>query len=661
MSTSKRPTTSRKSADFSPLPPPREIELLAPAKDKECGMEAIRHGADAVYIGAQSFSARAAAGNSLSDIAELTAFAHFYRAKVYVALNTLLTDEELPKACALAFSLARVGVDALIVQDMGLFRRLAQHAQRLPGNRFPIPLHASTQMDNRTAEKVAFLQRCGMEQIVLARELSAEEIKAIHKQCPEARLEVFVHGALCVSYSGQCYISQYLFGRSANKGCCAQACRLTYDLCDAKGATLLEKQPLLSLKDLNQSDRLGTLLEAGVSSLKIEGRLKGVEYVKNLTAFYRKKLDSYIASHADRYARASSGQVSFGFTPDPYKSFNRGFTQYFLGKSEKVPAERGKSASPFSLSAAPVSKGEPMGKIVAVQKNRISVRYSAPDVRFHNGDGALIMAKDRHIGLQINRAEGEMLFCNPKDAEGLTAKGLVGAPIFRNRDSQFERLLSRPTATRRIRIRMSLRETAFGFSLELTDEDGISVTLSFADPKETARSPQQDLIRSSLGKLGNTPFVCAEDDIELCLSASWFLPSARLNEWRRAAVESLQRARMLNYHVASASCPRQFPEYPEKELSYRGNVLNREARHFYEACGVHSIEPAYEAVPAHGAVLMHTRYCIRKEWGQCRLMPRKGEKKWEDPLYLRRGNLLFPLRFDCKRCEMSVLAPDELT
>lgn len=631
-------------------------------------MEAVRHGADAVYIGAESFSARVAAGNPLADIAELAAFAHFYRAKVYVALNTLLTDEELPQACAMAFSLARAGVDALIVQDMGLFRRLAQYAQGLPGNRFPLPLHASTQTDNRTAEKVAFLHDCGMEQIVLARELSAGEIKAIHGHCPEAKLEAFVHGALCVSYSGQCYLSQYMYGRSANKGCCAQACRLTYDLCDAQGTALVEKQPLLSLKDLNQSDRIGMLLEAGVSSLKIEGRLKDVEYVKNLTAFYRKKIDSYFASHPGQYARPSSGRTAFRFTPDPYKSFNRGFTHYFLEHTREAEAGYAKSGGGirekrqgFSLSAPPVSKGEPMGIVTAVQENRISVAYFSPATRFHNGDGALIIAKGRQTGLMVNRAEGGELYCNPKETPPLEGKGLEGATIFRNRDCQFAHTLARPTATRTIRVHICLRETGFGFCLEMEDEDGIGVSLSFVDAKERARSPQEGLIRSALSRLGNTAFSCPESDVEIRLSASYFLPQARLNEWKRAAAESLRRARMLNYHVASGTCPGHFPGYPEKELSYRSNVLNREAWLFYRECGVDTIEPAYEATPPRGAVLMHTRYCLRKELGICLRAPRKPGERREAPLYLRRGNLRFPLRFDCNRCEMFVLAPDGLT
>lgn len=664
MSTSRRPTTSTKSADSRPSAP-RRIELLAPAKDKHCGVEAILHGADAVYIGAELFSARAAAGNSLADIAELTAFAHFYRAKVYVALNTLLTDAELPQACALAFELARAGADALIVQDMGLVYSLMQYTLDLPGHRFPLPLHASTQMDNRTAGKAAFLQACGMEQVVLARELSLEEIGAIHRQCPTLRLEAFVHGALCVSYSGQCYISQYLFKRSANKGRCAQACRLTYDLIDARGEAIARNRALLSLKDLNQSDRLEALLEAGVTSLKIEGRLKDASYVKNLTAFYRRKLDALIASRPERYARASSGLTAISFRPDPYKSFNRGFTHYFLDhtekplrKAEKQAGEPAKSPALPALSAAPVSQGEPMGRMTAARPGYIEVAPLSADCTFHNGDGLLVRKGDRQLGLLVNRAEGTRLYYNPKATDAPLLKTMAGGLVFRNRDSEFEHTLSRPTATRKIRIGICLRETGFGFSLELEDEDGISVSLAFADPKEKARSPQEERTRSALCRLGDTPFSCAEEDVRIDTSASYFLPAARLNEWRRAAVESLRRARLLDYRVGSSVCPDRLPPCPEQELSYRGNVLNREAAAFYRACGVRSIQPAYEARPPRDAALMHTRYCIRRELGICRKEPQQGAKKWAEPLYLQRGTERFPLRFDCARCEMYVLTPE---
>lgn len=664
MFTNKRPTILKKSADVQTFELPRKIELLAPAKNKECGMEAIRHGADAVYIGGQLFSARAAAGNSVADIAELTAFAHFYQAKVYVALNTLLTDEELPQAYDLALKLARSGADALIVQDMGLVYRLWQYAQTLPEHCFPIPLHASTQMDNRTAEKVNFLQSCGMEQVVLARELSLNEISALHSQCPDVRLEVFIHGALCVSYSGQCYISQRLFGRSANKGCCAQACRLTYDLCDAKGETIVAKQPLLSLKDLNQSDRLEALLEAGVSSFKIEGRLKEVEYVKNLTAFYRQKLDRLIAAHPDKYAPASSGQATFNFSPNPYKSFNRGFTHYFLDLPQKVPAENRKSAALSTknaalsaLSAAPTSKGEPMGTVSAVQRNVIRIAYSSPQTLFHNGDGAVILTPGQPIGLLVNRAEGNNLYLNTKDTDNPTRKDWVGAPIFRNRDLEFDRQLARPTATRKIRLSLCLRETPFGFALDAEDEDGISTSCAFEAPKELARSPQEKRIRSTLSKLGNTPFICPEGNVEIRFTAPYFFPAARLNEWKRIVIETAQQARLLNYPTPKSAAPKQLPPYPEAVLTYRGNVLNHEAARFYRACGVQSISPAYEANPPRNAALMHTRYCIRRELGLCLRSPNREAKRWSEPLYLKRGSLRFPLRFDCARCEMYVLSP----
>ncbi len=622
-------------------------------------MEAIRHGADAVYIGAAQFGARSAAGNSLEDISELTAFAHLYHAKVYVALNTLLTDEELPRAVELAMQLARQQVDALIVQDMGLVYRLMQaYGTKKPAT-FPIPLHASTQMNNRTPEKVRFLSQCGLEQVVLARELSLEEIRHIHEECPETRLEVFVHGALCVSYSGQCYASQYLHGRSANKGCCAQICRLSFDLCDSQGQVLKKNAPLLSLKDLNQSNRLEELLAAGASSFKIEGRLKDISYVKNTTAYYRKCLDTILSAHPELYRRASSGTVKWQFLPNVRKSFNRGFTHYFLDRETKDRGTSATSLPSLSLSAMPASIGEYIGTVQSVYREYLRIRYENPENCFHNGDGAILIDQNhRTCGFGVNRAEGNRLYLNLQESYGKNFSDFIGAKIYRNRDLEFEKQLARPSAERRIALSIRFREIPHGFVLELKDEDGIQVTLSFPDAKEIARTTQSDTLRQALGKLGDTPFFCKEIAIDMANGCPYFLPAARLNEWRRTAVQELLRIRRINYRVPTLPVQQKLPQYPAKELTYRHNIANREAEAFYRACGVLSTAPAYEQRPPQDAILMHTRYCIRRELGICLRTPQGKQLPCTPPLYLKHGRDLFPLHFDCARCEMHVLSPE---
>ena len=365
----------------------RKIELLAPAKNLECGIAAVDHGADAIYIGAPRFGARAAAGNSLEDIAELVRYAHVYNVRIYVTVNTILKDEELKDTEKMIWDLYRAGVDALIVQDMGLLEL------NLP----PIPLHASTQMDNRTPQKVRFLAEAGFRQVVLARELSLVEIGNIHHACPDVPLEVFVHGALCVSYSGQCYVSQACFGRSANRGECAQFCRLAFYMVDADGKSIVRNKHLLSLKDLNQSEELEQLLDAGASSLKIEGRLKDVSYVKNVTAYYRQKLDS-VFKRRKEYIRASSGKVKLEFKPQLDKSFSRGFTNYFL-------FDRNKDIFSFDT---PKSLGEEMGTVKEIRGNYLTV---AGIKSFNNGDGVCFLDQTGKLqGFRINRVENNKLF-----------------------------------------------------------------------------------------------------------------------------------------------------------------------------------------------------------------------------------------------------------
>lgn len=616
----------------------RKIELLAPAKNLECGIEAVNHGADAVYIGAPKFGARAAAVNSLEDIAALVAYAHLYNVRIYVTVNTILKEEELAETEKMIWELYRIGVDALIVQDMGITRL------NLP----PIPLHGSTQMDNRTPEKVRFLADAGFRQVVLARELSLQEIRRIHEACPETPLEVFVHGALCVSYSGQCYVSQACFGRSANRGECAQFCRLPFSLVDADGKTIVRDKHLLSLKDLNQSEVLEDLLDAGASSLKIEGRLKDVSYVKNVTAAYRSKLDAIFARRKE-YVRASSGTCRFDFTPQLDKSFSRGFTHYFLqGRDREI--------SSFDT---PKPLGEEMGTMKEQRGNYLTVAGVKP---FHNGDGVCFLDEQGRLqGFRINRVDGNKLY-----PAGDVPRIKPRTRLFRNFDQEFERILARKSAERKIGVGWELADTSSGFALTVADEDGNRITLSFPYPKELARTPQPENLRTQLGKLGNTPFevmplggtdspsATTAPAIAINLSQNWFIPASVIADWRRQAIDKLTAARRITYrrelHVWKPTRHR----FPATSLTYLGNVMNTAARSFYQAHGVASVEPAYEKQAVPEAVLMFCKHCLRYSMGWCPTH-QKGHSPYREPYYLvGTDGKRFRLTFDCKNCQMKV-------
>ena len=602
----------------------RKIELLAPAKNLECGIAAIDHGADAVYIGAPRFGARAAAGNSLEDIAELVKYAHFYNVRIYVTLNTILKDEELPETGKMIWDLYRIGVDALIVQDMGLL------SLNLP----PIPLHASTQMDNRNVAKVKFLAEAGFRQVVLARELSLEQIRKIHEAVPHTPLEVFVHGALCVSYSGQCYVSQHCFGRSANRGECAQFCRLAFDMVDADGKTIMQNKHLLSLKDLNQSEELEKLLDAGASSFKIEGRLKDVSYVKNVVAYYRQKLD-VIFKRRKEYIRASSGKVKLAFKPQLDKSFTRGFTNYFL-------YERSKDIFSFDT---PKSLGEEMGYVKEIRGNYIIVAGVKP---FSNGDGICYLDERGKLkGLRINRVENNKLF-----PAGDMPRIKQRTVLYRNFDQEFEKLMARKSAERKLGVTIALTENNFGFTLTLTDEDDVNVSIAIAREKELARTPQTENIKNQLGKLGNTPFEVERIDVDL--QDNWFFPSSVLAEMRREAVEKLLQARRMNYRHEIVSMPKTDHTFPQSELTYLGNVMNEGALSFYQHHGVSKIAPAFEKCPTKDAVLMFCKHCLRYSMGWCPVR-HKEKSPFREPYYLVSGDgKRFRLEFDCKLCQMKV-------
>lgn len=604
----------------------RKIELLAPAKNLECGIEAINHGADAVYIGASRFGARASAGNSVEDIGKLVEHAHLYNARVYVTINTLLRDEELSDTERLIWQLYEVGVDALIVQDMALMNL------NLP----PISLHASTQTDNRTPEKVKFLANEGFSQVVLARELTLDEIAAIHAVTP-VPLEVFVHGALCVSYSGQCYVSESCFKRSANRGECAQFCRLAFNLEDADGKVIARNKHLLSLKDLNQSDSLEQLLDAGVSSFKIEGRLKDVSYVKNVTAYYRRRLDEIFRRRLE-YRKASSGKIKTTFTPCLEKSFNRGFTNYFL---------RGRTSDIFSFDT-PKSMGEQMGVVKELRGKSFTVAGLKP---FSNGDGlCFVDAVGRLHGFRINRVEGNRLF--PQEMPRQLTPRTV---LYRNFDQEFERMLSHKSAERRISIDAELGETNFGYTLTLTDEDEHSIMLSFERDKEVARTSQTDNLCMQLSKLGETPFEL--NRLTINWSDNWFLPSSVIADWRRQAVSRLLSIRRIMYQHSPRGNSQSDNPFPYARLNYRGNVMNQVAAEFYYNHGVKEIEPAFEKSRPQGEhAVMICKHCLRYSMGWCPKFHRV-RTSYREPLFLVNADgRRFRLDFDCHRCRMSVIA-----
>jgi putative protease len=599
----------------------RKIELLAPAKNLETGIEAINHGADAVYIGASQFSARSAAGNSLEDIRQLVDYAHVFFAKVYVALNTILKDKELADAEQMIWDICKTGADAIIIQDMGILNL------HLP----PVAFHASTQTDNRDIQKIKFLEDTGFSRVVLARELSIGEIKDI-AACTSIPLEVFVHGALCTSYSGQCYISQALSGRSANRGECAQYCRLPYTLQDGEGRIQERNKHLLSLKDLNLSEHLEELLDAGVTSLKIEGRLKDVSYVKNITAYYRRKLDALFEKRPE-YQAASSGETIPYFTPHPDKSFNRGFTSYFLhGRNKNM-------ASPDS----PKSVGERIGTVKDIGKSFFT--YSGRRL-VHNGDGLCFFNERNELtGFRVNKVEENKLF--PAEMPRLER----GIAFFRNYDHDFEKTLSKKSSERKIRIELLLEENNFGFSLTAMDEDSCYATIAVECHKELSRKDPNANIREQLSKLGNTPFQLIRFSNRL--KNNWFLPSSVLGEMRRKVTGALLSVRKIAFQKPFKVIRPKLSVFPEKSLSYLGNVSNGKANDFYRQRGVETIAPAFELNPQKDVPVMFTKYCLKYQLGYC--PKQEPEKRLKEPLTLTTGGHTLRLRFDCRNCEMQVI------
>lgn len=650
----------------------RTIELLAPAKNLACGIAAIDHGADAVYIGASRFGARQSAGNSVEDIHELCEYAHRFGATVHVTINTIIYDSELEETIALVRELVEAGVDAFLLQDMGLMSEVKKIVPET------VALHASTQCDTRTWEKASWLSQQGFDRVVLARELSSEEISGIHKHLPDLELEAFVHGALCVSYSGICYASQYCFGRSANRGACAQFCRLAFDLKDSDGKTIEHQKHLLSLKDMSQIDNLETLMRSGACAFKIEGRLKDIYYVKNVVSAYSQRINEIIGKYPKEFCRASLGRVQYTFTPDLKKTFNRGYTNYFLN---------GRQPDIFSPDT-PKALGEYVGRVKEIRRDSFNVAGTAT---FANGDGLCFLEggqvgenssgqveSGRNSinpstvlqGFRVNRAVGNRLYPF-KMPKGLKP----GMALYRNQDQSFDKELSGTTAVRKIPIGMRFGLTNDGFKVDanINSLDQRRTAITFAH--QLAQKPQHDNIVRQLSKLGNTVYECSEIDIEDGAD-SYFIPSSILAELRRKVVEQLdtqvqQMKRVVTHRQTndkgqgirkrqqfSLVNPSQYNELP-----YLYNISNDAARKFYEYQGLSKSESAFECQQPNGVrqggeadlLLMQCRHCIRYSLGYC--VKRGGKNpKWHEPLYLELPDKRrFRLEFDCKNCQMNVL------
>lgn len=628
----------------------KALELLAPAKNLEQGMAAISHGADAVYIGAPSFGARQAAGNSIEDIEALVKYAHLYGSKVFATVNTLLFDDELKAAEELMWSLYNVGVDAAIVQDMGL----------LETNLPPIELHASTQTHNLDPRRIKFLEQVGFKRIILARETSLEQMKQLRKEVT-ADLEAFVQGALCVCYSGQCYMSQYLTGRSGNRGACSQPCRSSYNLLNASGKVLKRDEHLLSLKDFSALQHLESMIDAGITSFKIEGRLKDSSYVKNVTAFYRKRLDEIIEHH-DGVKASSSGRTIFFFEPDLERTFNRGFTDYFLAKRK-----------PMASHATQKSIGKKIGKVVSCKGNVLVTKLLEP---LHTGDGICYLNNENKLdGFLVNRVEGNKIFSNKK----LEIK--AETILWRNNDYAFEKQLQGDTSERKIAVSLQLKPSIQGLVLKIKDEDGITATSELEIAQEPARD--QEKMRASiitqLSKLGGTPF--ETNNIEIVLGKKTyrdeeqnnksdeeveipFIPSSMLNQLRRDAIDALTKQRIEHFKPNDSMLTLNETPYYEASIDYRANVVNHKAESFYKRHRVTTIEwgidqPGFfEDKKNMGKALMTTKYCLRYELQQC--LQHKCNKEinpdYKEDLFLENNGKRFRLHFDCKRCEMQLFA-----
>ncbi|TDO97695.1 peptidase U32 family protein [Flavobacterium sp. 245] len=609
----------------------KKIEILAPARDLIGGIAAINSGADAVYIGAPQFGARSNANNSIEDVAELVKYAHLFNAQVFVVMNTILYDNELETCRSMIWELYDIGVDALIIQDMAIME------MDLP----PIVLHASTQANNRDADKIKFLKDAGIKRVVLARELNLHQIKTIYDHA-DVELEFFVTGALCVSFSGNCYMSVANGERSANRGSCAQNCRLPYNLIDGNGETLIKNSHLLSIKDLDVSDQIPNLIEAGIVSFKIEGRLKDVAYVKNNVSYLRQKLDSYLEG-SDKYTKASSGKCTYTFDSALNRTFNRGYTDYFVN-------ERYSSIGSWE---SPKSKGQYIGKLLRTVGNAYEIENGE---LLNNGDGLCFINENNEAdGIYVNKAENGKIYPN------VLKEVKDGTFIYRNNDAAFIKIVEREdSAVRKLSTTLLLTETETGFELIATDEDGNVSIVNLEHAKEQTKTGEsiEENIKTQLAKTGFTPYTA--DEINIMFSQNWFLPISKINEMRRTVYDQLSEIRLANYKREEHQMVKTSHPYPETKLDFMYNVSNKTARKFYERHGVTEIEKAFELQWDPGkSRVMTTKYCIKYELKKCPIHQKDiVGVKVKEPLVLKQGELEYKLKFNCKPCEMEIWEKD---
>ncbi|RKR09405.1 putative protease [Flavobacterium sp. 90] len=611
----------------------KKIEILAPAKDLIGGMAAINSGADAVYIGAPQFGARSNANNSIEDVAALVQYAHLFNAQVFVVMNTILYDNELEICRSMIWELYDIGVDALIIQDMAIME------MDLP----PIVLHASTQSNNRDADKIKFLKDAGIKRVVLARELNLHQIKTIYDEA-DVELEFFVTGALCVSFSGNCYMSVANGERSANRGSCAQNCRLPYNLIDGNGETLIKNSHLLSIKDLDISEQIPNLIEAGIVSFKIEGRLKDVVYVKNNVSYLRQKLDSYLEGDGrGKYIKASSGTCTYTFDSSLNRTFNRGYTDYFVN-------ERHSSIGSWET---PKSKGQYIGKLIRTIGNAYEIENGE---LLNNGDGLCFINENNEAdGIYVNKAENGKIYPN------VLKEVKDGTFIYRNNDAAFIKIVEREdSAVRKLSTTLLLTETETGFELIATDEDGNVSTVTLEHAKEQTKTGEsiEENIKTQLAKTGFTPYKA--DEINVMFSQNWFLPISKINEMRRTVYDQLTEIRLKNYKREEHQMIKTSHPYPETKLDFMYNVSNKTARKFYERHGVTEIEKAFELQWDPGkSRVMTTKYCIKYELKKCPIHQKDiVGVKVKEPLVLKQGELEYKLKFNCKPCEMEIWEKD---
>ena len=605
------------------------LELLAPAKNLEFGREAINHGADALYIGAPAFGARAAATNTIEDVEQLVRYAHLYGAKVFATVNTILFDDEMEAAVQMIHRLYDIGVDALIIQDLGLLEC------DLP----PIELHASTQCHNASIERIKFMEQVGFKRVILARETSIEQMRAI-RQATTVDLEAFVHGALCVCYSGQCYMSQYLNGRSGNRGCCSQPCRSAYDLYDGNKRLLIKDRHLLSLKDFNASQQIGAMIDAGITSFKIEGRLKDLSYVKNVTAYYRQLLDSMMSGHQ----KASSGKCTFYFTPDIERTFNRGYTDYFLRQRQ-----------PMASFETQKALGKQVGTVVAVRANTFTINSKEEIIP---GDGLCFIDGNGVMqGFLVNHIDGDIITPN------IMPDILPGGILWRSHDHAFEKQLQGSTATRKIGVCISFDATPNGFVIRLVDEDGVATEHSIDAGHEVANDSGRatEQIKKQLAKLGDTPFVA--NTVTDCTQGKYFLPISAVNQLRRDAIESLINHRISHFRPKDTLLEEKGNAPVPEMLDYRYNIVNNLSEQLYKKHGAKEIERGLEQTGDYvGKALMTTKYCLRYELGCC--LKGKSKNKPQvtinntDSLMLGNNGRYFRLEFDCSACQMRIYAAE---